>query len=108
VLFQRGSVSRIAATMIRLLAPLAFVSPSDPRQLSTTTITLAWELEHPTIIADRDLIERHVDRVIVKPQALEVRLAPTIEASAQTEERRPSALDINDNILLPGRKASAV
>jgi site-specific DNA recombinase len=42
------------------------------------------EPEHPATIADRDLIERHVERVIVKPQALEVRLV-TSEASVQTE-----------------------
>src|ERR1700736_1099545 len=41
--------------------------------------------------ADRDLIERHVARVIVKPQALEVCLIPTCEASAQTED--PSLQD---------------
>jgi hypothetical protein len=34
------------------------------------------EAEDPTTIADRDLIERYVDSVIVKPQALEVRLVP--------------------------------
>jgi hypothetical protein len=44
------------------------------------------ETEYLTAIADRDLIERHVGSVIVKPQALEVRLVPTSEASAQTEE----------------------
>ena len=44
------------------------------------------EGEHPTPIADRELIERHVGRVIVKPQALEVRLVPTGEASVQPEE----------------------
>ena len=37
------------------------------------------------------MIERHVARVIVKPQALEVCLIPTSEASAQTED--PSLLD---------------
>jgi len=36
--------------------------------------------------ADCDLIERHVARVIVKPQALEVCLVPTGEASAQAED----------------------
>src|ERR1700732_4259606 len=41
--------------------------------------------------ADRDLIEPHVARVIVKPQALEVCLIPTCEASAQTED--PSLQD---------------
>ena len=44
------------------------------------------EAEHPTAIDDRDLIERYVDSVIVKPQALEVRMVLTNEASAQTEE----------------------
>ena len=42
--------------------------------------------EHPTATADRDLIERYVDRVIVKPQALEVRLVLPSDASAQTEQ----------------------
>jgi site-specific DNA recombinase len=40
----------------------------------------------PTALADRDLIERHVARVIVTPQALEVRLNP---AGEQAED--PSA-----------------
>jgi site-specific DNA recombinase len=49
------------------------------------------ETEHPTAIDDRHLIERHVERVIVKSQALELRLAVTNEVPANTE--RPS---IND------------
>ena len=44
------------------------------------------ETEDPTAIADRDLIERHVHSVTVKPQALEVRLVRTSEASARTAE----------------------
>ena len=36
--------------------------------------------------ADRDLIERHVARVIVKPQALEVCLIPACEVLAQAED----------------------
>ena len=47
--------------------------------------------EDPTAIADRDLIERHVDSVTLKPQALKVRLVSTSEASALTEE--PSTTD---------------
>jgi site-specific DNA recombinase len=50
------------------------------------------EAEHPAAIDDRDLIERYVDSVIVKPQALEVRMVLTNEASAQTEE--PSINDL--------------
>ena len=38
--------------------------------------------------ADRDLIERHVARVIVTPQALEVRLNP---AGEQAEDPRPAS-----------------
>ena len=48
--------------------------------------------EDPTTIADRDLIERHVERVIIKPQAVEVRLVPTSEASTLAEE--PGAKDL--------------
>jgi site-specific DNA recombinase len=43
--------------------------------------------EPATATADRDFIERHVTRVIVKPQTLEVCLTPTSEASAQAEDR---------------------
>jgi site-specific DNA recombinase len=39
-----------------------------------------------TTLADRDLIDRYVDRVIVKPQALDVRLVLTSETSAQTAQ----------------------
>jgi site-specific DNA recombinase len=42
--------------------------------------------EQPTAMDDRHLIERYVDSVIVKPQALEIRLVLASEASAQTAE----------------------
>jgi hypothetical protein len=45
------------------------------------------KVEHPPAVADRDLIERHVERVIIKPQSLEVHLVPTCDISVQTEER---------------------
>src|SRR6266511_336914 len=44
------------------------------------------EAEQPIAIDDHDLIERHVERVTVKPQALEVRLAVTSEHPVETEE----------------------
>ena len=44
------------------------------------------EAEPPTATADRNLIEHHVARVIVKPQALDVCLIPNCEASAQAED----------------------
>jgi site-specific DNA recombinase len=46
--------------------------------------------------ADRDLIERHVARVIVKRQALEVCLIPTSDAPAQTED--PGLLDSDPHL----------
>jgi len=46
------------------------------------------ETEDPNAIDDRDLIERHVERVIVKAQAVEIRLAVRSEAPPETE--RPS------------------
>jgi site-specific DNA recombinase len=42
------------------------------------------EVEPP--LADRDLIERHVERVIIKPEALEVCLIPPCVASDQAED----------------------
>jgi hypothetical protein len=54
------------------------------------------EVEHPTTIVDRDLIERYVDSVIVKPQALDVCLVLASEAPAQTAE--PSINDIGTGI----------
>jgi hypothetical protein len=45
------------------------------------------KVEHPPTVADRDLIERHVERVIIKSESLEVHLVSTRGASVQTEER---------------------
>jgi hypothetical protein len=45
----------------------------------------SMEKEAPTVLADRELIERHVARVMVKPQALDICLIPTCETSAQAE-----------------------
>jgi site-specific DNA recombinase len=73
---EAGSIARVPAPEIETLV-------LDGVRKHRASI---GEVEHPTDIADRDLIERHVDRVIVRPQALEVRLVPTSEASVQTEE----------------------
>jgi site-specific DNA recombinase len=79
---EAGSIARVPAPEIEALV-------LDGVRKHRASI---GEVEHPTTIADRVLIERQVDSVIVKPQALEVRLVPTSEASVQTEE--PS---INDS-----------
>jgi hypothetical protein len=47
--------------------------------------------EPSTVLTDRELIERHVARVVVKPQTLDIGLIPTSETSAQAEN--PSLTD---------------
>src|SRR5450755_4561158 len=79
---EAGSVARVPAAEIEKL-----VLDGIRKHLA-----LMGETNHSTTIADRDLIERNVERVIIKPQALEVRLVPTSEASALTEE--PSTQDL--------------
>jgi site-specific DNA recombinase len=71
-----GSIARVPAPEIETL-----VCDEVRRHL----IELGDE-EPATAIADRQLIERHVARVIVKPQALEVCLIPMCEAVARTED----------------------
>ena len=78
---EAGSIARVPAAEIEKLV-LDGIRKHDAS---------IGETEHPTAMIDRDLIERYVDRVIVKPQVLEVRLVRPAEASAQTEE--PSAND---------------
>ena len=73
---EAGSIARVPAAEIETLV-------LDGIRKHCASI---GEAEHPTTIADRDLIERYVDSVIVKPQALEVRLVPSTEVSAQTDE----------------------
>jgi site-specific DNA recombinase len=53
--------------------------------------------EPPTILTDRELIERHVARVVVKSQTLDIGLIPTSEA--QTEN--PSLTDSAPNLPSP-------
>jgi site-specific DNA recombinase len=76
---EAGSVARVPAPEIE-----ALVLDGVRKQLASAAKDL-------TAIADRDLIERHIDRVIVKPWAVEVRVVLANEASAQTER-----LDIAD------------
>lgn len=73
---EAGSIARVPATEIETLV-------LDGIRKHCASI---GEAEDPTTIADRDLIERYVDSVIVKPQALEVRLVLASETSAPTEE----------------------
>ena len=48
--------------------------------------------EAPVVLTDHELIERHVARVVVKPQTLDIGLILTSEASAQAEN--PSLTDL--------------
>ena len=49
-------------------------------------LAASGEVEPPIALADRELIERHVARVSIKPQSLEVCLTPACEASDQAED----------------------
>jgi site-specific DNA recombinase len=70
-----GSVARVPAPEIETLV------------LDGIRKHLAASEEPPTNIADRDLIERHIERVVVKPQAVEVHLLPESEARVQAGMR---------------------
>jgi site-specific DNA recombinase len=77
---EAGSIARVPAPEIETL-----VCDGVRRHLAATNAA-----EPQTALGDRELIERHLARVIVKPQALEVCLIPTGEA--QTED--PSVHDL--------------
>jgi site-specific DNA recombinase len=70
---EAGSVARVPAPEIE-----ALVLEGIHKHLAVTA-------EPPTAVADRDLIERHVERIIVKPQAVEVRLLSASGAAVQAE-----------------------
>jgi site-specific DNA recombinase len=77
---QAGGVARVPAPEIE-----ALVLDGLRRHLAGI-----GEPEPPALITDRALIERHVERVIVKPEALEVRLVSTRKASAPADGSRGS------------------
>ena len=92
---EAGSVARVPAPEIE-----ALVLDGVRKHLAST-----GEAEHPTAIADRDLIERHVERVIIKPQAVEVRLVlhkRGFGSSGAPRRRRPGCRPAADHqITLP-------
>ena len=73
---EAGSIARVPAPEIETL-----VCDSVRRHLAAMDAA-----EPQTVVADRDLIEHHVSRVIVKPQALEGCLIPACEVLAQAED----------------------
>jgi DNA invertase Pin-like site-specific DNA recombinase len=73
---EAGSVTRLPAAEIETLV-------LDSVRIHCTSM---GQTEDPTAITDRDLIERHVHSVTVKPQALEVRLVLASDTSVPTEE----------------------
>jgi hypothetical protein len=77
---EAGSIARVPAPEIATL-----VLDGMRKHLASM-----GEAEPPIAIADRDLIEQHVERVIVKPQALEVRLVLTSEATEETTTTDPA------------------
>ena len=87
---EAGSIARVPAPEIESL-----MCDGVRRHLGSMA-----EAGPPTALADRDLIERHVARVIVTPQALEVRLNPAGEqaedpsASEQAPSRPPITIKL--------------
>jgi site-specific DNA recombinase len=73
---EAGSVARVPAPEIEHLV-------LDGVRKYLASIGAA---EHLATIGDRDLIDRYVGRVIVKPQAVEVGFVPAAEASAPSAE----------------------
>jgi site-specific DNA recombinase len=78
---EAGSVGRVPAPEIEALV------------LEGVRKHLALPGQESTSIADRDLIERHVERVVVKPQALELCLLLPREVSVAGEETNTSDSD---------------
>ena len=68
---EAGSIARVPAPEIEIL-----VLDGVRKHLAATA-----GAEPPSAMADRDLIERHVERIMVKPQAIEMRLVAPAEAS---------------------------
>jgi hypothetical protein len=80
---EAGSIARVPAPETETL-----VCDGVRRHLA------AIRKEPPTVLADRELIERHVVRVVVKPQTLEICLIPTSEAQAENPSLADSAPDL--------------
>jgi site-specific DNA recombinase len=76
---EAGSIARVPAPEVESL-----VCEGVRRQL-----TAIGRTEPANSLTDRELIERHVTRVIIRPEALEVCLNPVSEASPQVDD--PSA-----------------
>jgi site-specific DNA recombinase len=91
---EAGSVARAPAPEVESL-----VCDGVRRQLVANGKT-----ESATALADRELIERHVSRVIVTPQVLEVFLNPSSEASPHVDDPtldHPAAGTPSNTITLP-------
>src|SRR5262245_59749435 len=76
---EAGSIARVPAPEVESL-----ICDGVRRQLAAI-----GRAEPANSLTDRELIERHVARVIVAPQALEVCLNPASEASAQVDDPTP-------------------
>jgi site-specific DNA recombinase len=85
---EAGSIARVPAPETETL-----VCDGVHRHLA------ALGKEPPAVLADRDLIERHVTRVVVKPQTLDIGLISMSETSAQAEN--PSLTDSAPNLHSP-------
>jgi hypothetical protein len=67
------------------------------------------EAESATALADRELIERHVAHVIVKPETLEVCLVPNLRSQPMAGIRKSAIVRkiALTNRLMPKKKSTA-
>src|SRR5262249_61711598 len=90
-----GSIPRVPAPEI------------EARVLDGVRKHRAATTEQPTTIADRDLVERYVERVIIRPQAVEVRLASS-ESSESGHAHEDSVQSATPSIGDPGSTPSPI
>ena len=98
-----GIMSRRRSCRIARPKPAASLGCRLPRPRSSCATASAgtlqlWGKSRRAVLADRELIERHVARVVVKPQTLDICLIPTSEP-AQAEN--PSLTDSAPNLHSP-------
>jgi hypothetical protein len=92
---EAGSIPRVPAPEIE-----ALVLDGVRKHLPATT-------EQPTTVADRDLIERYVERVIIRPQAVEIRIASS-ESSESGHAHEDSVQAATPGIGDPGSTPSPI
>jgi site-specific DNA recombinase len=87
---EAGSVMRVPAPEIEQLVIDGVRQHFKGRQ----------EAEHPLALDDRDLIDRHIDRIVIKPDAIEVRLLGSNHETAATDDADHGCKDASPALLI--------